>query len=134
MTMQATATLTRTNRRKFFPLAAVIGLLAIVAVIAYASWSSGSGSEAAQRPAVSAASQAAAVARFQAINELPGPAVSARPALNYRFLDMNLMPEASTADAALSGQALTRFLEWNLIMPGRDAAFYPAADRDGQPN
>ena len=132
--MQATATLTRTNRRKLFPLAAAIGLLAIVLVIAYASWSSGSGSEAAQRPAVSAASQAAAVARFQAINELPGAAVSARPAVNYRFLDMNLMPEASTADAALSGQVLTRFLEWNLIMPGSEADFYPAVDRDGQAN
>jgi hypothetical protein len=134
--MQATATLTRTNRHKLFPVAAAIGLLAVVSAIAYASWDRGSGSEAVQRPAVSAAAQAASAARFQAINELPGSASVARPAtVNHRFLDMNLMPEAAVADGASGGQALTRFLEWNLVMPGGDSDdYFPASDRDGQPN
>jgi hypothetical protein len=136
--MQATATMTISKRRKLFPVAAAaaIGLLATVSVIAFVNWNSGSESEAAQRPAVSAASQAAVNARFQAINELPVAASVARPAaLNYRFLDMNVLPEAAIADGALGGQALTRFLEWNLILPGSDSGdYYPANDRDGQPN
>jgi hypothetical protein len=127
--------MTTSKHRKLFPLAAAIGLLAIVSAIAYTSWDRGSGSEAAQRPAVSAASQAAAVARFQAINVLPGSAVAARPAVDYRFRDMNLMPEAAIADGALSGHALTRFLEWNLTLPGSvSGEYFPANDRDGQPN